>query len=210
MVTVVTVRGRLLLAALVLPSCGGVAHTTPDGGAIGAGLTVVFRLEDSDSDVESLLLSVAQVEVQGDVGGDERLRDDTWHLVDPFSADEDRIALPSAPPGTFSRVRVLLESPPDGSALPDGYEPPEATWVLRGTRDGSPAIGAWTSDVVWDLRCDEGVKLAPGSDLELVVQIDSGDWLDEEPPGEEDVLSAARLECDSDESESKGSGDGEA
>ena len=198
-----------MLLALVLSACGG---STPgsdgeaglDAGTGDAGLRVLFRVDDEEA--ERVLFAVAEVEIESDVGGDDRLRDRTFQVIDPRSDESDRVLFPLAPPGTYSRLRVVLAPAPAGADLPSDFTPADATAIVRGTREGVPFDWATSQEATWDVRCDAGVKLPPGGLVDLVVDVDLEGWL-EDGISPEELTAAASLRC---EEEAGGDGDSDS
>lgn len=188
-----------MLAMLFLASCGGPepsavdAGSPEDAGPADAGLRVLFRAEEEE--IERILLAVGEVRIVSDVGEDPRLSETTFRIVEPETEDADRVLFPLAPPGTYSRVEVRLETPPEGVALPSDFSPSDATAIVRATRDGVPIEADTAQETTWDLRCETGVKLAPGGQVDLVVDLDVEGWL-EEGIDLEELQAAASLRCD--------------
>jgi hypothetical protein len=187
-------RVAIVLGALA-SACSGTSTPPgdgPDASTGEGGVRVTFRVED----VDDALFSVGEIRVDADVGEDERLRDGTWRVIEPLVPERAEVLFPLAPPGTYSRVEVRLVAPPTDAPLPAGFDPPDATVIVRTTED-VPAEASSNHETTWAPTC-AGVKLAPGGMLDLVVSIDVEGWF-EGDLSDAELDEAAELECGTEE-----------
>ena len=194
---VVTDRLALLIASLGLAvalggagACGdgdasGNDAAPPDAAARGLVLSVAFSSNDAGTTaqlpadlgtvtVESAVLWIGDLRFvgDGDDGGRTERRDLPLDLGQPFA-----LALPDAPPGLYSRLRIVFDAPGDRTLVPAAFEGHRLAFQIRGhLRSGAAFVVRDEHDLALDLRAGDGRELAPGQTLGASLAIDLPSW----------------------------------